>query len=428
MELISSYPSSDESLSDTEIPPSTKKIKHGDPPNTQHISYNPRSKGEISPHTLCNHSDVNHVTETEVATGAYISKRKPRKHSINNTMESTFKSPKLNMYLMLTSDEKPPCVTRKNRVCTRISSKWRGHNKPIESLQWHPIHPHLLLSGGFDGLCKIWDVSENNDHSKCLCLHTAHSEQAVSVAKWLSPSTVISAGYDNRVVITDYIAMAKTATFVHDGHVTALKPHPLDHNLFVSGDASKNVQLWDVRTETVVKRYLGGGGRILDVEFINNGTEIVASCDVVRKNAGSKMLLVWEVNTAIIRSHQIYDEPYTCPCLKNSPFNNTFLAQSNANYIIIFNTCKPYKMNKYKRFEGHIVDGYKTQFDISLDGTLLCTGSADGKIHFFNNYSTKPIKTITTGISSPPIAVTWHPSLISKLACSLWDGTILVVE
>ena len=435
MELISSYHSSDESLSDIEIPPATKKTKPCYP-NTQQIFYNdtqqifhdPPSKSSFEntnletscTGTLATLSDDGLVAEPVL--GAYVSKRKPIKHCINHVMDNNMKSPKLDEYLTVQSKSLPYCT--RNRVSTNISLKWKGHIKPIESLQWHPIHPELLLSAGFDGFCKIWNMSENDN---CLSSFVPHSNQAVSTAKWLSPSTVVSGGYDCSVVNTDYIAMKKNAMFAHNGHVTALKPHPFDPNLFVSGDASKNVQLWDIRMKKNVSKYIGAGGRILDVEFINKGAEIIASCDVVRKNAGSKMLLVWDTSMAIIRSHQIYDEPYTCPCLKDSPINNTFLAQSNANYIIIFNACKPYKMNKYKRFEGHLVNGYKTQFDISSDGSLLCTGSADGKLNFFHHFSTKPLKTITIS-SSPLIAVTWHPSLSSKLACSLWNGTITVLE
>ena len=369
------------------------------------------------------------VLNTDTVAGAYVSKRRARKTTVESTHEATrstpnFKDPKLDSYLKFGSET---IANSKNKLCVRLSQKWQGHSKPAVCLDWHPSNPRLLLSSGFDGFVKMWDVSTTNNTCACVLRNTAHNTQAVSVARWISSSNALSGGYDCRAANVDYMAMKCTSNFYHEGHVTALKPHPSNINLFVTGDASKSVQLWDMRMAKPISRYLGAGGQILDVEFINGGTELVASCDIVRKNAGSKMLLVWETSSAVVRSHQIYDEPYTCPCLKASPTGNCFLAQSNADYIVLFNSQKPFKINKYKRFEGHSVSGYNAQFDISPDGTLLSTASVDGKVYQFHYSSTKLLNTIAIG-STPIIAVQWHPSLSSKLACTTWNGSIAVCE
>lgn len=47
-------------------------------------------------------------------------------------------------------------------------------------------------------------------------------------------------------------------------------------------------------------------------------------------------------------SNQVYLEAYSCTSLKAHPDQKHFLAQSNGNYIAIFSTQKPYKMNKKK--------------------------------------------------------------------------------
>ena len=365
-----------------------------------------------------------------VVPGAYVSKRKLRKATANDTAavsakgSTDFKSPELDSYLL--SDEGAGMISGCGcRSSTKCPYKWEGHKKVAECLDWHPCYPNLLLSAGFDGLCKIWDVPLRPGDTSCLMSHPPHSAQAVSTAKWLSTATGISGGYDNSVVTTDYIAMRQSGRRVHTGHVTTLRPHPSDQNLFVSGDAHANVCLWDIRTEKPVSNYLGAGGRVLDLEFINRGKELVGSADIVRKNAGSKMLLVWETSSAIVKSRQIYNEPFTCPCLRT--VGSSFLAQSNAGYIIIFNANTPFKLSKYKRFEGHMIEGYRTQFDVSPDHTHLCSASADGKLYYYQYRNTRQVRSIYIG-PSPTIAVVWHPFISSRVACSSWDGTITVCD
>jgi len=47
-------------------------------------------------------------------------------------------------------------------------------------------------------------------------------------------------------------------------------------------------------------------------------------------------------------SNQVYQEPHTCPALRAHPTAPSFIAQSNAGYICIFSTRKPFRLNKTK--------------------------------------------------------------------------------
>jgi len=47
-------------------------------------------------------------------------------------------------------------------------------------------------------------------------------------------------------------------------------------------------------------------------------------------------------------SNQVYQEPHTCPALRAHPTAPSFVAQSNAGYICIFSTRKPFRLNKTK--------------------------------------------------------------------------------
>ena len=48
-------------------------------------------------------------------------------------------------------------------------------------------------------------------------------------------------------------------------------------------------------------------------------------------------------------------EAFTCTCLRVHPSEMHFIAQSSGDYMAIFSTKRPYKLNKLKRYEGHKV-------------------------------------------------------------------------
>ena len=50
-------------------------------------------------------------------------------------------------------------------------------------------------------------------------------------------------------------------------------------------------------------------------------------------------------------------ERYTVTRLMMHPSEPEFLAQTQAGYVAVFSTIRPYRMNKCKRFQGHKVRG-----------------------------------------------------------------------
>lgn len=104
-------------------------------------------------------------------------------------------------------------------------------------------------------------------------------------------------------------------------------------------------------------------------------------------------------------------------------------------------------MGRAQRFEGHQVEGFRIGCDISPDGSLVATGSADGSLHLYSWSSGKPIKTLsTTGIRRSPTTdtnattangglatnqacthVAFHPLHPQVMAACGWDGSLLLL-
>uniref|UniRef100_A0A7N2M8A8 Uncharacterized protein n=1 Tax=Quercus lobata TaxID=97700 RepID=A0A7N2M8A8_QUELO len=124
---------------------------------------------------------------------------------------------------------------------------------------------------------------------------------------------------------------------------------------------------------------------------------------------------------------RVYVEAYTCPCVRRHPFDPFFVAQSNANYIAIFSSSPPFKLDKYKRYENHGVSGFPIKCNFSLDGEKLASGSSDGSIYFYNYRSSKLVRKIKA-YEEACIDVAFHPMMANVIASCSWNGDVSIFE
>ena len=432
MDAIAGYGSSSESEDEASSDQNKGSLRQTSPVEKTRISVNkfaveaspdsptaPKASSEFAIQQAITRSSSVTKCATPIS-GAYISKRK-RTPAPTNT-ESTTALTSDATSLLRDSD----CHIKQKRLASSLPKHCerlpKEHSKPVVSLHWHGSNSSLLLSCSLDGSSRLWD-SVNKKSIQRLSLHGG---AAISCGMWAADNTIATGGYDNRALLADVEKGKVITSFSHQDYVSALQVHPRDNNLVFTGDYGANIFSWDLRTGKAVQQYRGAGGRILDMAILQSGNELLASSDIVRKNASSQSLRVWEVESAVAMSHQIYPEPYTCPCVQTHPYRNEFYAQSNGNYIVIFSSRKPYKCNKRKRFETHTVEGNKVQFDISPDGRLLCSASADGRVVLYDCDTTRPLKTLPVS-DSCCVAVAWNQQTSSVIAVSDWSAYIAVV-
>ncbi|CAG10458.1 unnamed protein product, partial [Tetraodon nigroviridis] len=162
--------------------------------------------------------------------------------------------------------------------------------------------------------------------------------------------------------------------------VMCLGLHPSGPETFLCGGYSSVVKAWDSRCSKVVKLYKASIQQTLDILFLRGGVEFVTSSDCVSRDSADRTLIAWDFQTTAKLSNQIYHERYTCPSLALHPLEEAFVAQTNGDYMAVFSSQKPYKMNKRRRYEGHKVEGYAVQCEFSLDGSILASGSSCGPL------------------------------------------------
>ncbi|KAJ7981657.1 WD repeat-containing protein [Quillaja saponaria] len=307
----------------------------------------------------------------------------------------------------------------------KLSVSLHSHTKAVNAIQWSPSHAHLLASAGMDHMVCIWNVwSRDKKKASVLNFHNA----AVKDVKWSQQGfSVLSCGYDCKSRLVDVEKGMETQVFNEDQVVGVIKFHPDNSNLFLSGGSKGHIRLWDIRSGKVVYNYNRSLGPILDVEFTRDGKQFISSSDVSGSNVSENSIIVWDVSRQVPLSNQVYVEAYTCPCVRRHPFDPIFVAQSNGNYIAIFSSIPPFKLNKYKRYESHGVSGFSIKCNFSSDGKKLASGSNDGSIYFYDYRSSEVVRKIKA-YDQVCIDVAFHPIIPNVIASCYWDGTLSVFE
>ncbi|XP_075964293.1 WD repeat-containing protein 25 isoform X1 [Anarhichas minor] len=343
------------------------------------------------------------------------------------------------------AEQVPGNVTRESQILSDVSARVKpylahkpgasgiprrllislaGHQGPVNTVRWCPVPhlSHLLLSASMDKTFKVWDGAESG---RCLRVYTCHSG-AVRDARWTPCGRqLLSGSFDNMAVITDVETGQQVVKLDNQFKVMRVVPHPSSPEVFLCGGHSSTVKAWDSRSCKVVKVYKAGIQQTLDILFLRGGVDFITSSDCVSRDSADRTLIAWDYQTTAKVSNQIYQERYTCPSLALHPLEESFVAQTNGDYMAVFSSQQPYRMNKRRRYEGHKVEGYAVQCEFSLDGTILASGSSTGSAHFYDYHNARILHTLHAH-SQPCLCVSQHPILPATAATCDWAGEIKV--
>ncbi|CAL8285070.1 unnamed protein product [Lota lota] len=339
------------------------------------------------------------------------------------------------------STKQTRCVQMLSEVCERVKPyllekpggagiprrplrSLEGHRGPVNTIHWCPVAQlsHLLLSASMDKTVKVWDGVESG---QCLRVYPCHME-AIRDACW-SPCGrhFLSGSFDNKAAITDIETGQQLVKVDNQFKVMCVALQPSDEHVFLCGGYSPVVKAWDTRASKAVKVYSASIQQTLAIMFLKGGVEFITSTDSVSRDSAERTLIAWDYQTTARLSNQIFHERYTCPGLALHPTEDCFIAQTNGNYMAVFSSQRPYRMNKRRRYEGHKVEGYAVQCELSPDGTILATGSSSGSAHFYDYQSARMLHTMHAH-SQPCLRVALHPVLPTTAATCDWGGEVKV--
>lgn len=299
-----------------------------------------------------------------------------------------------------------------------------GHGGPVNTVHWCPVPQlsHLLLSASMDKTVKVWD---GVDSGQCLRVYRDHAE-AVRDACW-SPCgrRFLSGSFDNSAAVTDVETGQQVVKVDCRFKVMCVALRPGDEQVFLCGGYSPVVKAWDTRLAKAVKVYSAAIQQTLAILFLKGGVEFITSTDSVSRDSAERTLIAWDYQTTARLSNQIFHERYTCPSLALHPAEDSFVAQTNGNYMAVFSSQRPYRMNKRRCYEGHKVEGYAVHCEFSPDGGVLATGSSTGSAHFYDYHSGRTQHTLRAH-DQPCLRVALHPVLPTTAATCDWGGEVKV--
>ncbi|XP_028829625.1 WD repeat-containing protein 25 [Denticeps clupeoides] len=316
------------------------------------------------------------------------------------------------------------------RKCTRaelprhVRLQLSAHNGPVNTIQWCPVPQlsHLLLSASMDRTVKIWDAVETG---RCLQTFSTHCGAVRDVCWTPCGKRVLSGSFDNTSILTDVETGQEVLKVDNHVKITCLALQPKQPEVFLCGGFSPEVKAWDSRSGKLVRAYKADIQQTLDILFLSGGKEFITSSDMVSRDSADLTLIAWDFETTAKVSNQIFHERYTCPSLALHPQEETFVAQTNGNYVALFSAQRPYRMNKRRRFEGHKVEGYAIQCEFSGCGTILASGSSTGSVHIYDHQSGRSLCTLSAH-QHACLSVSLHPILPAVAASCDWGGEIII--
>ncbi|BBM98947.1 pre-mRNA-processing factor 17 [Marchantia polymorpha subsp. ruderalis] len=292
---------------------------------------------------------------------------------------------------------------------------WSGHTKGVSAIRFFPKFGHLLLSASMDTKVKIWDV---HGSGKCMRTYMGHSKAVRDIAFNNDGSKFLSASYDRKIKYWD-TETGKVISSFSTGkipYVVKFNPDDDKQTVLLAGMSDKKIVQWDMNSGEITQEYDQHLGAVNTITFVDNNRRFVTSSD-------DKSLRVWEFGIPVVIKYISEPHMHSMPSITVHPNTNWFAAQSLDNQILIYSTRERFRLNKKKRFAGHIVAGYACQVNFSPDGRFIMSGDGEGRCWFWDWKTCKVFRTLKCheGVC---IGAEWHPLEQSKVATCGWDGLI----
>jgi len=302
------------------------------------------------------------------------------------------------------------CYLPKKRIHT-----WSGHSKGVAAIRFFPQYCHLLLSASMDTTVKIWDV---HNQRKCLMTYYGHRQAVRDICFNYDGRRFLSCSYDRIVRLwdTETGQCIKTLSTGKIPYCVKFPPNPEQQNAILVGQSDKKIIQWDLNSNEITQEYDRHLGPVNTITFIDEGRRFVTTSD-------DKSIRIWEfgipVDCKYIAEPHMHSMPAVCP----HPNGKWLLMQSLDNQILVYSTRDRFRLNRKKRFHGHINGGYACEISVSPDGQYVISGDSEGRVWFWSWKTCKVFKKLIchTQVS---IGCVWNPTETSKIATCSWDGTI----
>ncbi|CEG67989.1 hypothetical protein RMATCC62417_04328 [Rhizopus microsporus] len=297
----------------------------------------------------------------------------------------------------------------------KLIHTWEGHEKGVSSIKFFPKSAHLLLSAGMDNQIKIWDVY--HDRSLLRSYH-GHTKAVRDITFNNDGTKFLSASYDRNIKLWDTETGKCIRTF-STGRIpycVAFNPDFNKQHIFLGGFSDKKVVQFDTRTGEITQEYDQHLGAINTITFVDDNRRFITTSD-------DKTMRAWEFDIPVVIKYIAEPDMYAIPSVTVSPNKKWLACQSLDNQILIYGARDRFRINRRKRFAGHLIAGYACKPGFSPDGRFISSGDSNGNVWFWDWKTCKILKKMKAH-DRVVMCTEWHPHETSKVATCSWDGLI----
>lgn len=288
-------------------------------------------------------------------------------------------------------------------------------SKPIPHIQFLPTTPHLLLSGGGDGLLKIWDSTD-------LSLKRTYKGHSSSISGIdFSPTSALFSSMSTldktvRVWNTEKGSSDWGLLFEEDGRGIPKSVKMLSDTMILC-TTSKSMFKFDTRTSNKrpVMQYKGisEGGPLVGMQIFEKEKVITAN------EAGVYLFSIGdELPTAVI------NEAFN-PMGTSMIFNNSYIFQSSPSQIETIFIKDGYRLCSGKKFTN-FYSKLPSQMTGTPDGKWLFAGDAKGNVISWDWEKGKQLQKMKVHEKAACLSVQWNTFQSSMFATSSTDGSIRI--
>jgi len=222
--------------------------------------------------------------------------------------------------------------------------------------------------------------------------------------------------------IDKYIRLWNTETGQCVGNYTGhkipycVKFNPSKQHIFLAGQRDKKILQWDVRSGKICQTYDRHLGAVNTITFVDENRRFVTTSD-------DKSIRVWEFGIPVEIKYIAEPHMFSIPAVSLTPGGKWLLCQSSDNQILVYSTKDRFRLNRKKKFIGHLTAGSACDVVTSPDGRYVMSASASGELYFWE-WRTAQICKKFKAHDKVCIGAQWHPIEPSKIATCGWDGTI----
>jgi pre-mRNA-processing factor 17 len=288
-----------------------------------------------------------------------------------------------------------------------------GHTKAIQTVKFIPIYGHLLLTGSIDHTVKIWDVF-NNRH--CVQTYAGHTNAIRDICWNYDGTEFLTCSYDRLIRQWDTETGKVINTFKcrKIPYCIRYNPDPERQSAFIVGTANRVIQQYDTNSGKKVLKYEEHLGSVYSICFVDGNKKFVSSSD-------DKKLFLWEFGIPVVVKHISEPAMNIITYMQLHPNERHFVGQSVDNRLVVMEARGGFRLNRRKKFIGHINSGYSCAITFSPDGQFIGSGDSNGRAWFWDWRTSRNYRTLQ-GHEDACVGLDYHPIIPSMVATCGWDG------